>query len=186
MNISAPSVSKQPYRSEFDAAGERLIIPIRLGWKKVLWGFVASAFVISKDLLHIREDSGWFRYALLALFVAAAIGAIFSLIASLLAEEFVEIGHGELKLGWRMLGYRRSKSYPTAEVFGLGLALENYTNPRERKDESISVWRDFGKRGAAKFDYKDKSIYFGVTLNEDEAAQVVDWMARRLPRQATA
>jgi hypothetical protein len=71
-----------------------------------------------------------------------------------------------------------------SEIRGLGLPIENYSNPRDKVEGLVSLGRDFGKHGSVKFDTDTKSVYLGMTLDEADAVGVLNWLTRRLPKTA--
>lgn len=171
---------------EFDARGERLVLPIRLGWKAYVGSALAIALGHFSHLHTISRLGPWIQWLLYGLFGVAAAGLILALAASRFAHEFVEVRTGMLVLGWRLFGFERKRSYPVADISNLGRPIANYVSPRPGDTHLVSLRGDVGKRGSVKFDTSDRSVYFGITLSDDAADDAVAWLARRLPLSVTA
>ena len=185
MSHVAPAFLDEPFRIEFDASEERLTIPIRRRWSTVTWVALATAFTVAMHLRQLSEHDRFQIFVDASIIVFTIFGFIFGLLASLLAIEFIQIGNGKLYHGWRLLGLGKTNSYDVSEIRALGLPIENYSSPRDKVDGLVSLRRDFGKRGAVKFDTETKSIYLGITLHEADAVGVLDWLTRRLPKTAS-
>lgn len=186
MDRALPSQHGGAFRTELDAAGERLIIPIRLGWRPFVWAGLGTGIMLYLYLLQPGGGVDYFDLSVKVAFAYGAIAFLISLAASRLAEEVIQIVNGQLVHSWRLLGFKRGKSYSVAEIRALGIALYNFSNPREGQEELVSFQRDFGKRGVIKFDTEKRSVYLGITLDDAAAKDVVAWLARRLPASACA
>lgn len=182
MNLLGPDFSKANYWTEFDATGERLVMPIRRSGKVVggaLFGFGLVIFNFRKTFEHEPEP---FDYLVFAGLIGGAIYLVLNILASLLTREVIQIGHGELVHGWRMLGLKREKRYLLRDIHALSIRLDE---DAANLDKLVSPLTDFGKAGVVKFDYRGDTIGLGAGLDEAHGQQVVEWIARRAPRSVT-
>lgn len=185
MHRPFPALPSTFYRVEVDARGQRLIIPIRLGWKPV---GVATATALFGSLAHggkLLTDDSTFGWVMRALYALGLIFILLAALTSLYAREVIEIGHGELIHGWRLFGLRRSRRYRVADIFGL-TSLAADADAAKAKGKTLSLLSDFGKKGLVRFEVGAKTVHLGPTLTEPEAKEIAAWLAARLPRGATA
>lgn len=183
MNLLGPDFSKANYWTEFDAAGERLVMPIRRGWKVIGSALLGFGFVIAKAHTVFDNEPGPFEYFAYSVMVAGAIYLIFNIAASLLTREVIQISHGELVHGWRLVGMKREKRYRLSEITQLALGE---ADSADSLNKLVSPLKDFGKAGVVQFDYRGDTIGLGAGLDEAQGQQVVDWIARRAPRSVMA
>lgn len=182
MDLSGPDYSKATYWIEFDERGERLVMPMRRSWKAVGGALLAFGFWLGERLLHFKHSFAtldWMDYGLIALIGLVLMHLLLNVLTSLLAREVLRIESGDLVHGWSLLGLRRESRYRLSEIERLetdpsGLAQE--------AKELLSPFKDFGKKGVVKFDYRGKIRGIGAALDEDHGQQVVNWIARRIPR----
>ena len=182
MNLLGPDFSKARYWTEMDIGGERLVMPIRRSWKVVGGALLGFGFVLFKAHAVFDHEPGSFEYLVFAGLAGGAIYLVFNIIASLLTHEVIQIGHGELVHGWRMLGLKREKRYLLRDIHALSIRPDEDT---ANLDKLVSPLTDFGKAGVVKFDYRGDTIGLGAGLDEAHGQQVVEWIARRAPRSVT-
>ncbi len=117
----------------------------------------------------------------LAAIAFGALALLLNALTSLLAREEVQVAGGELIHGWRLLGLRRERRYRLTDVHDFGLPRDEDT--AAKPDQLVSPLRDFGKRGSVVFSHAaGQKAALGVALDDDHASQVVNWIARRMPR----
>ena len=179
MNLLGPDFSKASYWTEFDVSGERLVMPIRRSWKVVGGALLGFGFVLFKAHAVFEHEPGSFEYMVFAGLAGGAIYLVLNIIASLLTREVIQISHGELVHGWRMLGLRREKPYKLSEIRQLSVGLGEVS---ANLDKLVSPLSDFGKAGVVNFYYRGTKIGLGAGLDEAHGLQVVEWIARRAPR----
>lgn len=184
MDRRLPSPTNAAYRLEHDSSGELLIIPIRHKLKTVFIAASSGMFLTALHLGQAEDHEGILVYIPWALAVFSTLALILSVLTSLAAEEFVQIGAGRIAHGWRLFGFKRQKSYPVGDVSWLTW-LEEPEKESDRSKRTISPLFDFGKVGMVKFDVGSKSHLLGATLDVENARQVYAWLARRLPRSAS-
>jgi len=183
MHRPFPSSPQTSYRVEVDPRGQRLVIPIRIGWKAVSMAVIAT---LAGSALHVGklfDDISLFGWLVKAAFGLGLLAMLINALTSLFAREFVQIGHGELVHGWRLLGLRRQKSYRASEIWGLTSLNASEDDPKTKK-RLISPLSDFGKTGLIRFEAGTTTVHIGPTLTEPEADEIATWLARRLPRGA--
>lgn len=181
MELIGQDFSKARYWTEFDEHGERLVMPIRRSWKAVGYGLFGFAIVIFKSHV-IQGVSGPFEYVILAGLACFALYLTLNILTSLLAREVVEIRHGELIHGWRLLGLRREKRYQLKDVFQLRANDEPGDDTGEKL---ISPLKDFGKAGVVTFEYHGARVGLGAVLDAAHGEQVAAWIIRRAPHHVT-
>lgn len=179
MNLLNPDFSKAKYWTEFDASGERLVMPIRRSWKVVGGTLLGFGFVLFKAHAVFDHEPGSFEYLVFVGFAGGAIYLVINIIASMLTREVIQIGHGELVHGWRLLGLRREKRYKLSEIHQLSAGLDEDS---AKLDKLVSPLSDFGKAGVVNFFYHGTKVGLGAGLDEAHGEQVVEWIARRAPR----
>lgn len=179
MNLLGPDFSTARYWTEFDAQGERLVMPIRRSWKVVGTALLGFGFVIIKAHAVFGHEPGPFEYFAFTAMFAGAIYLVLNIVASMLTREVIQIAHGELIHGWRLLGARREKRYRLSEIAQLSIGD---ADSAESLNKLVSPLKDFGKAGMISFFYRGTKIGMGAGLDEAHGAQVVDWIARRAPR----
>jgi len=178
MDRVSPQIPGIPYRVEFASSGERLVLPIRRDWRWVIiW--VGASLAIELFRIYVQSDHTYFP-------IIPAIVVVFALVdgfTSVFGQETIQIGHGELAHTLRIFGMKRQAKFRTAEIAALTTVPDNFTSPRDN-DTLVSLRSDFGKKGAIKFDYRDKSIYLGLTIRDEDVPLVLAWITRRLPASA--
>ena len=182
MNLLGPDASKANYWTEFDVAGERLVMLIRRSGKVVSGALFGFGLVIFNFRRSFGHEPGPYDYIVYAGLVCGALYLLLNIITSLLAREVIQIGHGELVHGWRMLGLKREKRYLLRDIHALSIRPDEDT---ANLDKLVSPLTDFGKAGVVKFDYRGDTIGLGAGLDEAHGQQVVEWIARRAPRSVT-
>ena len=179
MNLLGPDFSKASYWTEFDVSGERLVMPIRRSWSAVGWALFGFGVVIFNFRRNFEHEPEPYDYLVFAGLIGGAIYLVLNILASLLTREVIQVSHGELVHGWRMLGLRREKRYRLSEIHLLSAGLgEDSAN----LDKLVSPLSDFGKAGVVNFYYRGTKIGLGAGLDEAHGLQVVEWIARRAPR----
>ena len=178
-----PAVPNQPFRIEFDADGERLVIPIRRSWRTVALATGAAILVAAIDLSRFDDPLGFFDILFGICVALTFLAVIVAMLSSLLGREIIQVSRGMLIHRFHLMGLRRQTSYRIDDIRALtGVEGSQVKEARQL----ISVLSDFGKSGRIKFDYGDKSKYLGLALDEGSVEPVIVWLARRLPRSAIA
>ncbi len=179
MDLLGPDFSKASYWTEFDARGERLVMPIRRSWKVVGGALLGFGYLLFKGHALFGHEPGPIEYFFFTALAGLAIYLVINVIASLLTREVIQIGHGELIHGWRLIGLRREKRYQLSKIRQLSAGLEEDS---AKLDKLVSPLSDFGKAGVVNFYYRGTKIGLGAGLDEAHGQQVVEWIARRAPR----
>lgn len=182
MDLIGGDSRKLRYWTEFDEHGERLVMPLRRSWKVIglaLFGIGALAVQHADDF---KADPGLFEWLWGIILLLALLHVLLNILTSLLAREVVQVKNGELIHGWRLLGLKRERRFPLAEIRGLSAERE-IKLPDE--NQLLSPLKDFGKVGAVNFDCGRETVGIGAALDQDHGRQVVIWIARRAPRHVT-
>jgi hypothetical protein len=182
MNLAGPDFSKAVYWTEFDERGERLVMPMRRSWKAVGMALLGFGFWLGERLLHFKHslDALEFTdYATLGLIGFVLVHLLLNVLTSLIAREVLRVEGQDLVHGWTMLGLKRETRYRLDKISGLE---SNSATIAEEAKELLSPFRDFGKKGVVKFDYRGEARGIGAALDEAHGQQVVNWIARRIPR----
>lgn len=182
MDLLGPDFSKAVYWTEFDESGERLVMPIRRSLKVVGGALLGFGYLLFKSHASFGHEPEPLDYLIFAGLAATAGYLLINIATSLFAREIIAIRAAQIVHGWRLLGLTREKSYPLVEVTAL-----RTQEPDEGKstDKLVSPLFDFGKSGTVAFDYRGQTIRLGAALDEDHAARVVEWIARRGPSSIT-
>lgn len=183
MTQFGPDLTKVRYWIEFDEHGERLVMPLRRGWKAVALSWVGFSIVAFKFRDALSLDPGPFALAVDLLLAGLLLHLLLNLVTSLFAREVVQIANGSLVHGWRLLWLRREKRYPLLQISALS-AERAIAPPKE--NELLSPLKDFGKVGAVNFDCNGTTVGLGAALDQAHGEQVVNWIARRAPRGVLA
>jgi hypothetical protein len=183
VDLLGPDFSKASYWTEFDAGGERLVMPIRRSLKVIGGALLGFGFVIFKAHAAFEHEPGSFEYLIFAGLIGGAIYLVLSIIASLLTREGIQISHGELVHGWRLLGLKREKRYLLRDVYQLTTRIDEDS---AGLDKLVSPLKDFGKAGVVTFTYRGDTIGLGAGLDEAHGQRVVEWIAQRAPRNVIA
>jgi hypothetical protein len=180
MNLARQNQLGARYWTEFDEQGERLVIPIRRNWKTIAGGFGLLILYGFQHAVQLR-DRDWISFLMLTFIALATLLFLGEALTSLLGRETIQVSGGKLRHGWRLFGFGRTKEYEVGSIRLLA-ADRDLTKPDPKK--LVSALRDFGKIGSIAFDYGDKTVFMGATLEPGEAQPVVDWLTRRLPKTA--
>lgn len=179
MNQLGPDLTKASYWTEFDEQGERLVMPIKRSWKTVGWAVAAFGFALVKMHAVFEHEPAAFEYMVFIAIIAAALYLVFSIVTSLLAREVIQIRHGDLVHGWRLLGLKREKAYRLGDITHLRVGR---LDSEAGLDKLVSPLKDFGKAGVVAFEHSTGTVWLGAALDQAHGQQVVDWIARRAPR----
>lgn len=179
MDLIGPDFSNAQFWTEFDAAGERLVMPLRRGWGAMGWalgGFLLFAF---NHFVQLKDEMRGFDWLMVLLVGLGFLRLLAEVMTNLLAREMLRVELGDLVHGWRILGYRRERRYRLKEI--RSLAADRDINP-PKMNELISPFNDFGKIGTVNFDYGDQTVSIGAALDRAHGEQVVRWITLRAPR----
>lgn len=182
MNLTGPDFSQAAYWTEFDERGERLVMPMRRSWKAVGMALLGFGFWLGERLIHFKHNLDaldWLDYATIGFISFVLLHLLLNVLTSLIAREVLRVDGRDLVHGWTMLGLKRETRYRLEEILGLE---SNAATLAEEAKELISPFRDFGKKGVVKFDYRGNACGIGAALDEAHGQQVVNWIARRIPR----
>lgn len=182
MDLTGPDFSKASYWTEFDELGERLVMPIRRGWKTIGGALAGFGFLLVKSHAAFDDEPGPFQYLIFATLIGVALYLLLSILTSLVAREVIQIGHGEMVHGWRLLGLKRERRYLLREIHRLTVGREEAKGSLE---SLVSPLKDFGKAGVVNFDYRGKTIGLGAGLDAVDGQRVVNWIVRRTPRSVS-
>lgn len=182
MDLSGSNSGKLHYWTEFDEHGERLVLPLSRSWKVVIGALFGFAFAIFKMHSAFDHEPGLFEYALFAALIGGAVYLTLNILTSLLAREVIQISGGVLIHGWRLFGLKREKRYQLSEVSGLGINTEESA---ASLDKLVSPFSDFGKAGIVSFYHRGTRVGLGAAINDSHGQRVIEWIARRAPRNVT-
>lgn len=177
--MAGSAFAKPRYWTEWDAQGERLVMPLRRSWKVVGGALLAFGFGAIQALVTFSDEPDFFDYVVAAVLLFGFVHLLLNVLTSVLAREVLRIETGTLVHGLWLLGFKHEKRYPLREVFGLSA---DRRIEEAKDDQLISPLRDFGKKGAVAFEFKDRTVVIGASLDEAHGRQVVDWIGRRAPR----
>ncbi len=182
MDLSGRNSEKLRYWTELDQHGERLVVPLRRSWKTIGFAFVGLVFLAIQHADDFSTAPDPFEWAWGIFLLLGLLHVLLNILTSLLAREVVQVKNGELIHGWRLLGLKRERRFPLAEI--RGLSAERQIKPPD-EEQLLSPLKDFGKVGAVNFDCGSETVGIGAALDQDHGRQVVIWIARRAPRHVT-
>jgi len=91
MDLIGPDFSKAQFWTEFDAAGERLVMPLRRGWGAMGWalgGFLLFAF---NHLVQLKDEMHGFDWLMVLLVGLGFLRLLAEVMTNLLAREMLRI-----------------------------------------------------------------------------------------------
>ena len=182
MNLAGPDFSKAAYWTEFDERGERLVMPMRRSWKAVGAALLGFGLWLGERVLHFKHSLDaleFLDYATIGFIGLMLLHLLLNVLTSMIAREVLRVDGRDLVHGWTMLGLKRETRYRLDEISGLE---SNAATPAEEAKELLSPFRDFGRKGVVKFDYRGNVRGIGAALDEAHGQQVVNWINRRIPR----
>jgi hypothetical protein len=165
---------------------EQIIIPARRNWFTLLFLGVWLALWTLGGIAVIYAQLAQFEMFLLVWLCGWALGwayAASTIAWQLTGCEIIRVEGHRLIHSCRAPLWNRDLGYEVAEIQGLaadrGLSMfENFNTQ--------TPLLTFGRVGTIKFHYGSKTIRMGASIDEAEARQIVDWLAKRLPLSASS
>jgi hypothetical protein len=146
-----------------------LFMPIWLtGW--TIGGGVAMWQVISG-----QGKETWFLLVWLCGWLAGELFMLYAFLWSTFGKELITTEHGTINIKRSIFRYGLSKQYQTTKMSNL--RASGFFATMMSWNYSMAYWGLTG--GTVAFDYENKSVRFGINLNEDDANELVKTMKSR-------
>jgi hypothetical protein len=146
-------------------------LPIWLtGW--TIGGIVALFILISGK----GEDGSWFLMIWLCFWAYAECFTVYAFLWNAWGKEIISVQKGTLEIFRSIFGYGKRKAYNLGEISNL--RASGFFGNMFSKEYGMAQWGLAG--GTIAFDYKYKTLRFGIGLEERDALELVENMKNYL------
>jgi hypothetical protein len=168
------------HRIEWHEGVERLILPSQgAAFGTAFLSVWLTAWVWGGGKAMIKNVQDPLVVVWFVLWFLSLVAMTLMLIGRISGADVVVVRHGELVITRRAGPLSRTWRYSAAKIFGLRVDTSRWT----ADDDDGSQYVPFVKQqwGSVRFEYGAETVHLAPHVDLPEAAQIADWLKRRLP-----